>query len=175
MKNLKSVISVFSILSATLVGSEISQAQTINLEQTTPKNVIKAGTAIRLRLLDEVSSKTARVGERIRLELMEDIKLAGKTIIPLGTPAYGEVTKVDQKGMFGKSGKVGTRLVAIKFNDQEIRITGSLDGAGEGGTAATIGAVAVIPVAGFFVTGKSALLSPGLQTNGFLESDLVVK
>jgi predicted phage tail protein len=106
---------------------------------------------------------------------MEDIKLAGKTIIPLGTPAYGEVTKVDQKGMFGKSGKVGTRLLAIKFNDQEIRITGTLDGAGAGGTAATIGAVAVIPVAGFFVTGKSALLSPGLQTNGFLESDLVVK
>ena len=175
MKNFKPFISVFSMLIAIPLGSEISQAQTINLEQTAPKNVIKAGTAIRLRLLQEVSSKTARVGERIYLELMEDIKLDGKTIIPLGTPAYGEVTKVDKKGMFGKSGKVGTRLVALKFNDQEIRITGSLDEAGEGGTAATVGAVVVIPIAGFFVTGKSALLSPGLQTNGFLESDLVIK
>jgi hypothetical protein len=170
----KPLILAVIALTAAPFSSGVAQAQTINLNKPVSKNVIKAGTAVRLRLLDEVSSKTARVGDRIRLELVEEVKLESKIIIPIGTPAYGEVTKVDQKGMFGKSGKLGTRLVAIKFNNQEIRLTGSIDDAGQAGTANTVGAMVVVPVAGFFVTGKSALLSPGLQVNGFLEQDLII-
>ena len=175
MINYKSIILALIVLTAAPFGSRAVQAQTINLNKPSPNNVIKAGTAVRLRLLEEVSSKTARVGERIRLELMEDVKINNKIIIPIGTPAYAEVTKVDQKGMFGKSGKLGTRIVALKFKDQEIRLTGTIDDAGKSGTANTVGAMVVVPVAGFFVTGKSALLSPGLQTNAFLEQDLVIK
>ena len=175
MKISNSLIMAIILFTAVPSNSYFSQAQTININKPKPKNVIKAGTAVRFRLLEEVSSKTARVGDRIRLELVEDIKLDSKVIIPIGTPAYGEVTKVDKKGMFGKSGKLETRLVAIKFNNQEIRLTGSIDDAGQAGTANTVGAMVVVPVAGFFVTGKSALLSPGLQINGFLEQDLIIE
>ena len=80
MINYKSIILALIVLTAAPFGSRAVQAQTINLNKPSPNNVIKAGTAVRLRLLEEVSSKTARVGERIRLELMEDVKINNKII-----------------------------------------------------------------------------------------------
>jgi len=104
----------------------------------------------------------------------DDVALNGQVVIPMGSKAVGEVTKVEKKGMFGKSGKIETRLVYVKVNGQQIRIRGAVGDRGVGGTAATVGAMVVIPVAGFFVTGTSAVLPPGSTATGLLEADLPV-
>ena len=134
--------------------------------------VLRAGTAVALRTLDELNSKESRVGQRFNLEVADDVRVAGHVVIPAGTRAVGEVTKVVGKGMFGKSGKVFTRLLFIRMGDRELRISGQVGDQGAGGTAATIGAMVVVPVAGFFVTGHSALLAPGTPATGYIESDL---
>ena len=137
-------------------------------------NVLIENTEIPLRTMNELSSKKNKVGDRFDLEVVDDIKLNGRIVIPAGTRAVGEVTKVIKKGMFGKSGKLETRVLYVRLGDKQIRVKGENADRGKGGTAATVASLVFIWPAAFFVTGKSAVLPPGTQTTTYLESDLPV-
>ena len=66
-------------------------------------NVLRAGTAVQLRMSEELSTKKKklRVGQRFQLEVADAVTLNGQTVIPVGSPATGEVTDVRNKGMWG--------------------------------------------------------------------------
>lgn len=161
-----------ALLFSTPGATQTTNQQPLVIGATAPANVLRAGTEIPLRTLTEVNSRESKVGDRFNLEVAENVTLGGKIIIPVGTQAVGEVTKVVGKGMFGKSGKIETRLLYVKMGDQQLRIRGTVGDRGKGGTAATVGALAVVPIAAFFVTGTSAVLAPGSSAMGYLESDL---
>jgi hypothetical protein len=76
--------------------------------------------------------------------------------------------------MFGKSGKLETRLLYAKVGNQQVKIGGKKGDRGDGGTAATVGALLFVWPAAFFITGKSAVIAPGTQATGYLEADLPV-
>jgi hypothetical protein len=141
---------------------------------TVPANVLPAGTNVRLRLLSALTSQTARAGERFDLEVAEDVMLGGVVIIPRGSPASGEVTKVRHKGMWGRSGGLETRLLSIRANGVVIPIRGAVAERGETGTAGVVASILVAPVVGFFVTGTSAVLPVGTGYAGVTETDLPV-
>ena len=154
-----------------LGGAAVAQAVVVGQSA---GNVLRAGTEVRLRTLAELSSKESRPGERFDLEVADDVQLNGRTVIPAGSRAVGEVTEVKKKGMWGKSGKIETRLLYVRVGDQQVRISGQLGDKGKAGTAGVVGALAVVPVAGFFVTGTSGNLARGTGAVGYLESDLPV-
>ena len=137
-------------------------------------NVLLENTEIPLRTMAELSSKKNKVGDRFDLEVVDDIKLNNRTVIPAGTRAIGEVTKVIKKGMFGKSGKLETRVLYVRLGDKQIRVKGESGDRGKSGTAATVASLVFIWPAAFFVTGKSAVLPPGTQTTTYLENDLPI-
>lgn len=163
-----------ALVSLTVPVSAIQNAPLVVGTQNPAGAVLPEGTAVPLRTLEEITSREAKVGDRFNLEVSGDVTLNGKVVIPAGTPAVGEITKVSKKGMFGKSGKLETRLLYAKVGNQQIRIGGKNKDAGSGGTAATVGALLFIWPAAFFITGKSAVLPPGTQATGYLESDLPV-
>ena len=136
--------------------------------------VLRAGTAVQLTMLEEVTTekKSARVGQRFMLEVAAPVEVNGVVVVPAGTPAWAEVTEVRNKGMWGKSGKLTARLLYLRVNGRQIRLTGSFDDKGVTGTAAVVGAVALVPVVGFFVTGTSAVLPKGGAVNGFIDEDV---
>lgn len=130
------------------------------------------GTEIPLRTLQELNSDRNRVGDRFDLEVAQDVQLNGRTVIPAGTRAVGEVTRVVKKGMFGKSGKLDSRVLYVKLGDRQLRVRGTKDDKGAAGTAATVATLVFIWPAAFFVTGKAAVLPPGTTTTTYLEQDL---
>ena len=138
-------------------------------EISTENAVLRAGTPVALRLLEEITTKhkSARVGQRFALEVADVVEVNGVQVIPVGTPAWGEITGVRNKGMWGKSGKLDARLLYLRVNGRQIRLTGSFDDKGVTGTAGVVGAVAFVPLAGFFTTGTSATFPKGGAINGF--------
>ena len=80
--------------------------------------VLQTGTEVRFRLLEELTTedKRLRVGDRFRLEVAEPVLVQGLTVIPVGTPAVGEITEVRNKGMWGKSGKFTARFLYLTVN-----------------------------------------------------------
>lgn len=140
----------------------------------TTNAVLRAGTPIQLRLMEEVTTKkkAARVGQRFQLEVAAPVEVNGAVVIPSGTPAWGEITEVRNKGMWGKSGKLNARLLYLRVNGRQIRLTGSFDDKGVTGTAGVVGAIALVPVAGFFMTGTSATLPKGGEVGAFIDEDV---
>ena len=113
-----------------------------------------------------------RLGQRINLEVAAPVEVEGQVVIPAGTPAWAELTGVRNKGMWGKSGKLDAQMLFLRLNGRQIRLSGAFDDKGVTGTAAVVGAVLLIPIAGFFMTGTSAVLPKGGTVGGFIDEDV---
>lgn len=160
--------------SAVPVHAQTAAPQAPIAAQQTANAILRAGTPISLRILEEVTTKekSARVGQRIRMEVASDVIVEGVVVIPAGSPAEGEITSVRNKGMWGKSGRLEARALYARVNGRQIRLTGSFDDKGVTGTAGVVGAIALVPVAGFFVTGTSAVLPAGGEVPAFIDEDV---
>jgi hypothetical protein len=141
----------------------------------TANAVLRVGTEVPLRLSEELTTKgkKLRVGQRFRMETAEPVMVQGVTVIPVGSPAVGEITDVRNKGMWGKSGHLGARILYVTVNGRQIRLSGAFD---DKGTAGGVGAVAVSAIvflpAGFFMTGTSAKVPAGTMIKAFLDEDV---
>lgn len=139
--------------------------------------VLRNGTPVPLRLLETLTTKgkNLRSGYRFRMETVEPVIVNGQVVIPVGSPATGEITEVRNKGMWGKSGKFAGRVLYVIANGRQIRMSGQMD---DKGTAGGAGAVAVSAIvflpAGFFMTGTSASLPIGTPVQGFIDEDVAL-
>lgn len=160
----------------TTAPAPVAAAQQTMVVPTAPTSntVLPQGTNIRLRSLSELHSQHNRVGDRFDLEVSEDVMLNGVVVIPRGSPGVGEVTVVRHKGMWGRSGRLTTRLLSVRANGVTIPINGTVAERGETGTAGVVASILVVPVAGFFVTGTSAVLPVGTGFSGVTLSDVPV-
>ena len=151
--------------------------QTAILEMTPQPNVLRAGTEIPLIMREELTTKKKklRVGQRFQMEVATSISMNGVVVIPGGTPAVGEITEVRNKGMWGKSGYVGARVLSLRMGDRHIRLTGTFDDKGVTGTGGVVASIALIPLAGFFTTGTSAMISSGSGVKAFLDEDIAFR
>lgn len=143
-------------------------------ETPTQNAMLRAGTPVVLRMMEEITTKkkAARVGQRFLMEVAEPVVVNSVTVIPSGTPAWGEITNVRNKGMWGKSGKLDARVLYLRVNGRQIRLTGTFDDKGVTGTGGVVASVALVPLAGFFVTGTSAVLPKGGTVGGFIDEDV---
>jgi hypothetical protein len=141
----------------------------------TTNAILRVGTAVPLRLSEELTTKgkKLRVGARFHLETSEPVMVQGVNVIPVGSPAVGEITDVRNKGMWGKSGHLGARILYVTVNGRQIRLSGAFD---DKGVAGGVGAVAVSAIvflpAGFFMTGTSALVPAGTVIKAFVDEDV---
>jgi hypothetical protein len=153
---------------AALAPSPIGAPSTTNA-------VLRVGTEVPLKLSEELTTKgkKLRVGQRFRMETAEPVVVQGVTVIPVGSPAVGEITDVRNKGMWGKSGHLSARILYATVNGRQIRLSGAFD---DKGVAGGIGAVAVSALvflpAGFFMTGTSARIPMGAAVKGFVDEDV---
>lgn len=179
MKSTILAFAVASMLSGQALAQEAQQAPVQPVvapvaSATSANAVLRAGTPIQLRLMEEITTKkkAAKVGQRFMLEVAAPVEINGIVVIPAGTPAWGEITEVRNKGMWGKSGKLNARLLYLRVDGRQIRLTGAFDDKGVTGTAGVVGAVALVPVVGFFVTGTSAVFPKGGEVGGFIDEDV---
>ena len=137
-------------------------------------NVLRTGTEVQLKLSEPLSTKgkNLRVGQHFQLSVMEAVSVGGNVVIPVGSPAVGEITEVRNKGMWGKSGHLTASLLHVSVNGRQIRLNGTFDDKGVTGTAGVVAAVAFVPVVGFFTTGTSAQIDAGTQIKGFVDEDV---
>jgi len=138
--------------------------------------VLRTGTAVPLKMSEAITTKgkKLKVGQRIHLEVSEDVKVSGVTVIPIGSPAVAELTDVRNKGMWGKSGRIGAQVLYVTVNGRQIRLSGQFDDKGVTGTAGVVAAVVFVPVVGFFTTGTSAHIDLGAPVKAFVDEDVAL-
>lgn len=141
----------------------------------TASAILRVGTEVPLKLSETLTTKgkQLRVGQRFHMETAADVLVQGVVVIPIGSPAVGEITDVRNKGMWGKSGHLAARILYVTVNGRQIRLSGAFDDKGVAGGvgAAAVSAVVFLP-AGFFMTGTSAALPIGVAVKGFVDEDV---
>jgi hypothetical protein len=125
--------------------------------------VLPSNTDVLLRMDSELNSKSAKVGDRFNMSVVNDVLSNGLVVIPAGTRGVGEVTYHTGKGAFGKSGKMEIELKHLELAGRRIPITGKYRQEGEGGTTATVVTAVLVGVFSAFVTGKSAIVPQGRE------------
>lgn len=183
--NLRYYVIPFSILAAPLMAQDVEPAAPIasSIQPSvapisaarTENAVLRTGTPVNLRIMEEVTSskkRRARIGQRFRMEVASPVYVEGVEVIPVGTPAEAEVTFVKKTGMWGKAGRLEARALSLRVNGRQIRLSGAFDDKGTSGTVGVVAAVALVPVAGFLVKGSNATLPVGGEVKAFIDEDV---
>ena len=170
-------ITLAALASASLTMSTGALAQTAPIVAGAPDAaMLRSGTSVPLKMAEALTTKGKhlKVGYRFQMETAEPIMVNGQVVIPAGSPTTGEITEIRNKGMWGKSGRINARVLYVRADGRQIRMTGQLDDKGTTGTAGVVGSVALLPVAGFFMTGTSANIPLGAPVTGFIDEDVPV-
>jgi len=157
--------------------SAVSGSQNITLvPQQVSGDVLRAGAPIGVVLSEPLTTKGKAlvVGQKVRLEVAQDVMLNGRLVVPARSPVEGVLTEVRNKGMWGKSGAIRLHISSVNINGTNIRLTGDMDTRGETGTAGVVGSIVALPIAGFFVTGTSAAMPLNMPGRAFLDQDIAL-
>ncbi len=143
---------------------------------------LPAGTALSMKLETAISTRTNKAGDRFSGRVTEDVKLEGRTIIPVGASVEGRVARAEEHRRFRGTPTIDLRPEAVVMPngdhltlnavivdtdarpDVDVNDEGRLQGRGhnrgdwqETGIAAGVGAIAGGMIAG----GHGALIGSG--------------
>jgi hypothetical protein len=130
--------------------------------------VLPKDTMVRLMVLNEVNSHNARVGDRFVLRVDEDVSVGGIVLIPVGAKAWAEVTEVKENGAFGRSGKMGARLLYVEAAGSRIPVLGDQQSKGNAGGDRVAFAVVGFGPFGLLARGTQGKLKAGAIFNGYV-------
>jgi hypothetical protein len=133
--------------------------------------VVPRDTMVRLMVLNEVNTRTAKPGDRFVLRVDENVAVNGITIIPVGARAWGEVTDMRQNGAVGRAGTISARLLYVEAGGRQIPLTGEEQSKGAKGGDRVAMAVVGFGILGLFAEGAQGKLKAGHIFNGYLASD----
>jgi hypothetical protein len=144
---------------------------------------LRDGTRVAVRLSEPLSSATAKSGDIITFEVLENLVIDGDVVIKAGTPARGTVVEAAEKRRMGRAGKLAYTLTETTSVDRQvIKLRASQDKKGDShvtSTVVTTAAVAVfVPVAApFFLLrkGKDITIPEGTRVDAFIDGEHVVR
>src|SRR5690242_17352031 len=77
---------------------------------------IPSGTKITVRTSSQLSSGTAKVGQKFDANLTHDLVVNGKTLAKSGASVKGKVTFVKASGRLHEPGEISVRLTSVEIN-----------------------------------------------------------
>ncbi len=128
---------------------------------------IPAGTHISIRMGQEISSGTAKAGDRFDATLARDLVVGGKTLAKVGSPARGKVTDVKSSGRLHAPGQLSIRLTSVRVSGKTVAVsTGSYHLEGKSHTKSNVtkiggGAALGALIGGIAGGGKGAAIGAG--------------
>lgn len=137
---------------------------------TTRTLTLAPGSLVAISPVNELSSKTLKLGDKFKFATMSDVSDHGVILIPQGTTGEGTVTYVKGTGVFGRSGKLEVSFNSLDLGGRTIALTGKYRQEGSANSGAAVGAtLAAGLIGGLVVSGHSAVIKHGqalqAQTN----------
>jgi chitobiase/beta-hexosaminidase-like protein len=138
------------------------------------KIVLPRGTTVRLVFTSDLTSKTAKVGDKITLTLDQDLVLDGVLAAPKGSQASGFVMQVDKPGLGGLPGQLNFRVNSLNVHGTAVKLrrTAALEGQPKPPNASVL-----IPVVGpltLFKRGSDAVIARGTPLDATIDADTTI-
>jgi hypothetical protein len=143
-------------------------------------NTLLDGTAVKLRLAENLTSATAKTGQSVSFEVTEDVVVGGVTVLVKGGQAVATVTDANAKKNMGRGGKLDLNIDSARLLDGEkVQLRASQDNKGGGHVGAMTGAMVATSIVFFpaaplflFMHGKDVTIPKGTEITAFVEGDM---
>ena len=157
-----------------------SNAAAIPAGSTLPANMLQDGTPVKLRLTENLTSATAKAGQQVSFEVLEEVDVMGVPVIAKGALALATVTTAEPKKSMGRAGKLDVNVDSVRLIDGEkaaLSATQNAKGGGHTGamTAGMVGtAIVFFPAAPLllFIHGKDITIPKGTEITAFVAGDM---
>jgi hypothetical protein len=91
--------------------------------------------------------------------------------IPADAVVEGQLSQADQRGAFGKKGKLEVQLLYAELPGGTVRISAGIEARGKGGADDAVATAAAFLLLPFVATGRSAEIPAGSQVSGRLDRE----
>ena len=133
---------------------------------------VSEGTPVSLELLQDISSKTANVGDVLDFETNEPVIVGNRVLIPSGAKAFGKVTEVERRKGFGKAGKLNFTIdYLVLANGKVIKLRNEIKGVGKNKAGAAIAEAVILTPLFLLKKGKNVSFEKGTAFKVFVEQD----
>lgn len=162
-------------LAAQAAAVTVTPAPLVGAATTPTSNelVLAKDTPVELMAPTEVSTADAAPGTLFKLRVNKALQVNGMTVVPVGTPAFGQVTSAVDSGGLGKSGRMTAKLVSIRLGSTDIPLEGETSAKGTGAGSAGV-AVLFTGVIGLFHRGNNAKIKAGELLVGYVGRDTTI-
>lgn len=134
--------------------------------------ILKAGTSIPLELVSTITSKNISSGSIIDFRVLSDVKADGKIVVPAGSLAKGQVSRVKKNSMFGGAGELEVAVRSVTAVDGTNIFLSSSSLSDEGDSRVVISVVLfLVCLLGFLIKGGSAEIPAGTQCTATVGSN----
>jgi hypothetical protein len=139
----------------------------------TTDGVLHAGTRLHLVTDSSANSKTAQIGDPLKLLLNQDVKVGNTIVLPKGTPVEAVITQADPAGHAGTPGDVAFEVHSLTTLGKQISLKGgeSLEGANHYTRAKSLLIVPVVGIASLAFHGDEAEIKPGMTLTASVADD----
>jgi hypothetical protein len=139
--------------------------------------VLHAKTRLHLATNSNVSSKNAKVGDKISILLDQDVKVGNTVVIPKGTPVDAVITAVTPSSLFGISGSISFAVHSLAVRENTISLQGGerLDGINHSTRAAFMWVTFVGVIPAVMMHGGDADIKPGMKFTVGVVTDTPLK
>ena len=145
-----------------------------------PPNTLQDGTAVKLRLTENLTSATAKTGQQVLFEVVEEVDVEGVPVVAKGAQALATVTTAETKKSMGRGGKLDVNIDSVRLVDGEKAMLRATEGGKGGGhvgamTAGMVGtAIVFFPAAPLllFIHGKDITIPEGTAVTAFVQGDI---
>ncbi|HEY3102135.1 MAG TPA: PEGA domain-containing protein [Pyrinomonadaceae bacterium] len=159
------------------------EPKTATIAPPPPKNALEFGlsedTPVRIKLTRTISSKDAKVDDKVDFEVLEDIKVKDVVVIRQGAMAIATVTKAQPKRRLGRSGKLDMNIDYVQLVDGEkVPLRAVKGGSGGNHTTAMTSAIVATSILFFpaaplflFMKGKNITIPQGTEVTAYIAAD----
>ena len=141
------------------------------------------GTAVKLRLGENLSSETNKTGDQVPFEVTDEVDVQGVPVILKGAQALATVTNAEPKKRMGRGGKLDVNVDSVRLADGEkAQLRAVKDTKAGGHVGAMTGAIVAtsivfFPAAPLFLLmhGKSVEIPKGTEITAFTQGDMHLK
>ena len=169
-------ISHDTVLQAMAVAPNMTHSMIARAEYTVPGSspalpatlstdgVLRSGTKLRLVTATQVNSKAVQVGDKLPLQLDQDIMAGDKVILAKGTTVDALVTQADPPGHAGIPGDIVFEVKTLAANGITIPVLGGETMEGPNHLKRTVGLLMIpgIGPATLLARGDQAVIKPGM-------------
>ena len=125
---------------------------------------IHNSTVVPVKTVGQLSSGQLSMGQEVILNVAQDVKIKGKTVIRAGTPVYGSVQESKGGQMAGIAGKLVISLNStVAVDGTNIALTGSMSNQAKSEVGATVAVGVILCPLALLNTGDDGSIPPGAQ------------